>query len=228
MRVEHHRDRREMAKDAGYGSISWVSVLAGTLGAYGLSAALFAIAGGIAAGINGGRDFSGVSARDWKLSAGIIVAGVLFLSFLFGGYVAGRMARRRGMVNGALVFVVGVVLAAAVGVWGKEAGAGPSLAGALRHLGAPTTWDAWRFVGLVAGAAALALMLIGSMIGGADGERWHGKLVRRALDPTFGPDAEPAEPAPAAVEPVAEVEPARDEAAGDSEVPSTGRHLLHQ
>lgn len=222
MRVNRHRDRREMAHEAGSGSISWVSVLAGTLAAYGLTAALLAIAGGIASAINGGRNFSNIATRDLKLSAVIVVAVVLFLSFLFGGYVAGRMARRRGMINGLGVFVVGMVVAVGIAFWVKEAGAGPSLSGALRHLGAPTTWHEWRSVGPIAGAAALVAMLIASMLGGADGERWHTKLMRPAFDPTVGPDAEPAVISPEPAEPVAEETPV------PSDDPSNGRHLLHQ
>jgi hypothetical protein len=209
-----------MAHEAGFGPISWASVLAGTLAAYGLTAALLAIAGGIASAINGGRDFSNIATDDLKLSAAIVVAVLLFVSFLFGGYVAGRMARRRGMINGLGVFVFGVVIAVGLAFWVKEAGAGPSLSGALRHLGAPTTWHEWRSVSLIAGAAALVAMLVASMLGGADGERWHTKLMRRAYDPTVGPDAEPAVIAPAAEEPVAEEVPT------DSDDP-TRRHLLH-
>jgi hypothetical protein len=33
-------------------------------------------------------------------------------------------------------------------------------------------------------------MLVGSILGGVSGERWHGKLVARALDPTIGPEHE--------------------------------------
>ena len=33
-------------------------------------------------------------------------------------------------------------------------------------------------------------MLLGAVAGGFLGERWHGKLVRRALDPSVGPEAD--------------------------------------
>ena len=48
MHIERRRDRRALARDAGLGSVSGVSVVAGTLAAYALTAALLAIAGGIA------------------------------------------------------------------------------------------------------------------------------------------------------------------------------------
>jgi hypothetical protein len=187
--VETRRDRKALARDAGMGQLSFVSVLAGTLSAYGAVAVLLAIAGGIAAAVNSGTDFSNVAWTQLKAGTGIIVALVLLLSYFFGGYVAGRMARRSGIINGVGVFVLGVIIALAVGVLAKQAGAGSSLTTALRNVGAPTTWHEWRDVGTVAGIAALVAMLVGSMLGGGAGDRWHTKLVARAIDPMVGPEA---------------------------------------
>jgi hypothetical protein len=221
VQVERPKDRRALAHEAGFGSISWISVLGGTLAAYGLAAAVLAIAGGIAVLIHGGSNFSGVSASTLKVTTGIVVALVLFLAFLFGGYVAGRMARRRGILNGLAVFVLGVILAVGIGVWVKEAGGGPSLTQTLRDVGAPTTWHQWRAEGTLFGIIAVVAMFVASIIGGANGERWHTRLFQRALDPTFGPAASrPVEPTPApAAEPVVEND--------DSEDRSTWRHLMH-
>jgi hypothetical protein len=188
--VESSRDRRALAREAGLGSISWISVLAGALAAYGLTAILLAIAGGIAAAVNSGTNFGNVSWTDLKTGTGIIVGVILFASYVFGGYVAGRMARRSGHANGVAVFVVGVMLALAVGLWVKLAGGGSSITTTLRSVGAPTTWQEWSDVGTVAGVASLAGMLIGSVIGGVAGERWHSKLLARAHDPNLGPEAE--------------------------------------
>jgi hypothetical protein len=189
-RVETGRDRRALARDAGLGQLSAVSILAGTLAAYGAVAVLLAVAGGIAAAANSGTDFSNVAWTQLKTGTGIIVAAVLLVSYLFGGYVSGRMARRSGFVNGLGVFVLGVVIALVVGVLVKQAGGGSSITTALRNVGAPTTWNEWRDVGTIAGVAALAAMLFGAVLGGAAGERWHGKLLARALDPAIGPEAE--------------------------------------
>ncbi|MGH9895461.1 MAG: hypothetical protein ACREA0_26450, partial [bacterium] len=49
-----------------------------------------------------------------------VAAGVIFVSFLFGGWVAGRMARYDGAINGvavALWILVLVVLFTALGVY---------------------------------------------------------------------------------------------------------------
>ena len=84
-------------------------------------------AGGIAAAVNSGTDFSNVAWTNIKAGTGIIVAVILLVSYFFGGYVAGRMARRSGVLNGIGVFVLGVVIALAVGVLAKQAGAGSNL-----------------------------------------------------------------------------------------------------
>jgi len=54
----------------------------------------------------------------------------------------------------------------------------------------PTTGSEWRDVITVAGIASLAAMLVGALAGGVLGERWHAKLVTRALDPRIGAEAE--------------------------------------
>jgi hypothetical protein len=188
--LENHQDRQVLAREAGLGSLSWISVLAGTLAAYGLTAVLLAIIGGVAAAVNSGTNFNNVSWTDLKAGTGIIVGVILFVSYIFGGYVAGRMARRSGHLNGVAVFFVGVILALAVGLWVKLAGGGTGITTTLRNVGAPTTWHEWRDVGTVAGLAALAGMLIGSVVGGMAGEQWHTKLMARVLDPNLGPEAE--------------------------------------
>src|SRR3984893_2775145 len=184
-RVETSRDRKALARDAGMGQLSAVSILAGTLAAYGAVAVLLAIAGGIAAAVNSGTDFSNVAWTQLKAGTGVIVAVVLLVSYFFGGYVSGRMARRSGVANGIGVFVLGVIIALVVGVLVKQAGGGSSITSALRNVGAPTTWHEWRDVGTIAGIAALVAMLLGSILGGSWGDRWHTKLLARALDPAI-------------------------------------------
>jgi MFS family permease len=112
--VETRHDRAELAHDAGKRKMSFVSVLAGTLVAYGAFAVLAAIAAAVAKGVGFETD---LSTNEWEqlgVAGGAVVAVVLFASYYFGGYVAGRMARRAGSFNGFMVFVLGVVLAVGV------------------------------------------------------------------------------------------------------------------
>ena len=63
-------------------------------------------------------------------------------------------------------------------------GASPAV---LRSLGIPTTGAEWSDVGTLAGIGSLAAMLVGALLGGMLGERWHTKLTRRAASPNDGP-----------------------------------------
>jgi hypothetical protein len=190
--VENARDRTVLARDAGLPRASFISGLAGTMVAYGASIVLVAVAAGIAARVSN-TDTSTLTSYDWRRIGGgsaVVLAVALLVSYLFGGYVAGRMARRAGALNGFLVFVLSIaVVGVAVALIGTKTDSG-TIVDDLRRAGIPTTTSEWRDIGTVAGIASLAAMLIGSVLGGALGERWHGKLLTRALDPEIGPEAE--------------------------------------
>ena len=176
-----------LAHDAGFGKLSFTSALAGMLCAFGCFAVLAAIAGVVlrVMGVESTEDISG-DWRDVGVGTGIALAVVLFLSYLFGGYVAGRMARRAGALNGLLAFVLGVLVVAGVGAAIGTQTDADTLTSNLRSIGVPTSGEEWAAIGSIAGAVALACMLLGSLLGGALGERWHGKLLTRALDPSYG------------------------------------------
>jgi hypothetical protein len=151
--IETSRDRVALARDAGLGRISGVSILSGVLVAYGAFA-------------------------------------VLFLCWLFGGYVAGRMARRSGVANGIATFVLGIVVIAVVAVIARASSDASTIRENLRSVGLPTTGSEWKDIFSVAGIASLAAMVVGSVLGGSLGERWHAKLLARAVDPDVGAEAQ--------------------------------------
>jgi|GEM_PF-1890168 len=186
--LESGRDRRALAADAGFGSLSIGSVLAGVLVAYGAFAILVGIAAAVVDALNIDTDIT----TDYErlgILGGLIVAGILLLSYLFGGYVAGRMARRAGLFNGFLVAILGLAVAAGVAAIVRSTDAA-TINSNLRSLGVPTTADEYGQAFTVAGIASLAAILLGSLVGGALGERWHGKLLARAVNPTIGTEAE--------------------------------------
>ncbi len=188
--AETGSDRVALANEAGMGRISLLGVVAGTLVAYGAFVVLFAIASAIATAISDDIDLPNLNWAQLGIVSSLIVAVVLLLSYFFGGYVAGRMARRSGAVNGVLVFVLSLLvmvvltLLVAVAVDNKDA-----IAANLRNAGIPTTWDEWGDAATIAGLASLVAMLLGAVLGGIAGERWHGKLARRAMDPSVGAQA---------------------------------------
>jgi hypothetical protein len=218
-------DRASLAREAGVGKLSFISVLAGTLVAYGAFAVLVALVGAAATAIGFTND---LSSNDWaRLGTGSAIAGaiVLFVAYLFGGYVAGRMARRAGLLNGLAVFVLAIVLIAAVGAIVASQADADTIGTNLRSLGIPTSGSEWSDIGTLAGIASLAAMLIGALVGGVLGERWHSKLTRRAVSgkyssdpgdrPTTGERASTAPPRnPEERNPAGQDHPERDRAGG--------------
>jgi hypothetical protein len=172
------------------GRISPLSVLAGALCGLAAVEALVAIAGAIVVAINGGTNFGSWSASQFKTLTGAVVAAALFLGFVLAGYVAGRMSRRRGATHGLLAGVVGVVLAGAVAAALQASGADNGLARVAHHIQVADTWQQWRTFGLIGVVVAAVAIVLGGLFGGIKGEQWHGKLLARAVDPSYGPEAE--------------------------------------
>ena len=107
---ETRRDRRDLAREAGLGRLSVVSLLGGVAAAV----SAFALLMGAAAAATAAVDFdTDLMSQEWKnidAPDAAILSVALFLACLFGGYVAGRMARRTGLSHGFYTFALGVVL----------------------------------------------------------------------------------------------------------------------
>lgn len=111
---------------------------------------------------------------DQDLSVGGLVAGlvVLFLACLAGGWVAGRIARRRGGLHG-LVAVLWIVLLA--GILAALAAIFGGDLDVTDEVGLPSWFsdDAWTVAAIVTGVVALLLALAGGYLGGRLGGRHH-------------------------------------------------------
>ena len=191
MWVEGKSDRLELAREAGWGGVSWRSVVAGVLVAYGVMGACIGIAAAVLHPM--GFSLDNLSDDDWQrvgLVAGLAAAAVFLGAFTFGGYTAGRMARRAGLRNGVLVVVLGVVLLLVVAAVAQLEGATSAIADRLESLGAPTDGTTWYGLGVSSAAVALGGMILGGVLGGVRGERWHQRLLVRAANPDIGPEAD--------------------------------------
>ena len=181
---------RETAQEAGFGTISPLSIIAGVISAYGAFAIVAAIVGAVLTEVDVDTEFRTDDFTSSGFVAALASAAVLFVAYLFGGYVAGRMARRAGMLHGILVFVTSIVLGAIVGGVVSAIGDNSEIESNLRSIGIPTSTDQFDDVAIVGVIVSLAAILLGSMLGGMLGERWHTKLARRVADPSIGPAAE--------------------------------------
>ncbi|WP_426572137.1 TIGR04086 family membrane protein [Aquihabitans sp. McL0605] len=184
------RDHREAAAEAGLGGVSPVSVLAGLVTAYGTFAVVAAIAGSVLASADVNTEFR---TNDWTGSgavASVTAAAVLLVAYLFGGYVAGRMARRRGALHGVLLFVATLIVGAVAGGIVAALTDDAAIRSNLRSIGVPTTTDQITGVAVAGVILSLAAILLGSVLGGVLGERWHTRFAARLADPEVGTSAD--------------------------------------
>jgi hypothetical protein len=182
--VEKPKTRSDLAQLAGRGPFSLFSTLAGVLVCYAMFALLLAGAVAILRGNGSQLDLS-ENWGDLSNRGGLLLGALLFVSYLFAGYIAGRMAWRRGAAHGLLVFFGSILLvgvaAALLHTFTKPDDV-EGVTDALKSFGVPTTGGDWGNVGPVVWVASLAGMLLGSVLGGMIGERWFTRVSRRALD----------------------------------------------
>ena len=97
-----------------------------------------------------------------------ILSAALFLAWLFGGYVAGRMARRAGLSHGFYTWALGAVLLVGAVAGLDQMTQSDALPTALRTLGVPTVFDEWRDLPALVGLA-WALTALGGACSAARG-----------------------------------------------------------
>jgi hypothetical protein len=174
-------ERRDIV--AARGGVSAGAILTGVVVAFGSGFILAAVIAGILTAI--GVNDTNVTRGDLVhggIAAGIGLVIVQFLSYLWGGYTAGRMARGAGVINGLLVPVTALIIGVIVGAIAYGLGSEISLQSFnlpfnvtnLTHRGNVQQW------GLILGLAALVAMFAGAILGGGLGARWHTKLERGA------------------------------------------------
>ena len=163
------------------GGLSLWSILTGVLVAFGVMFLLSAIAGAVILNTGLEDDIAAGTAVEVGIGAVIALALVQFLSYLWGGYTAGRMARGTGFANGLLVPITALVIAALVFGIAEALGETTSLGLPFVENRLPTNNDALLDLGVAGGIASLVAMLLGGLLGGILGARWHTKLERRAI-----------------------------------------------
>ena len=183
---EAAEDREARLRDM-YGGVDWLASFLGfvfvVVGAtvFSLIASLVLVPLGFPPDLGGGEIGAAVI-------TGLVLIGLLiFLTFFFGGYVAGRLARFDGGRNGAMLlvwsFVAILILALAAGIFSGFLPAGVSdRVGNLLDGVSSTVGDlaAAGPVGIVVAVGALLLALLGGFLGGRLGARYHAEIDRSA------------------------------------------------
>ena len=157
-----------------FGGIKWGAAFFGWLSANGLAVLLIALvsAAGVAIGLTQGvpsADEATSNAGGIGLGGGIALLVVLFLAYLAGGYVAGRMSRFDGVRQGVAVWLIGLLVVVVLAVVGAVAGAKYNVLSQLNLPRIPVDEGTATTAGIIALAAVL---------GGKLGERFHRKVDR--------------------------------------------------
>jgi hypothetical protein len=161
------------------GGVAFGPILTGVVVAFGSMFLLSAIIGGVLASL--GLIESNVSsgeAIDAGIGAGIALVIAQFLSYLWGGYTAGRMARGSGIANGLLVPLTALIVAVIVGGIATGLGAETNLNLPFTTNQLPLENNNLVNWGIGIGIASLVAMFLGGALGGGMGARWHTKLER--------------------------------------------------
>jgi hypothetical protein len=182
------RQQAVAAQKERFGGISWGAAFFGWLSANGMAVILIALlsAGGLALGLSdtvATADEAADSATSGiGLGAGIALLVVLFLAYLAGGYVAGRMSRFDGVKQGIAVWVIGLLVVLLLALAGFLFGSEYNVLSQLNLPRIPVDEGTLTTAGIIALAAVLVATLLGAVLGGLLGTRYHRKVDRVGFD----------------------------------------------
>lgn len=174
-------EEREARLGDMYGGVDWLASFLGFVFAAVAGGILFAILSLVLVPLGVSVQIGG-QLGPAAITALALLAILIFLTFLFGGYVSGRLARFDGGRNGAMVvlwtFIIGflgfVIASFLPGSTGDAMrdfiqGSAMPLAGEILNLGA---------VGIAVAVAAVLMAVLGGVVGGRLGGRYHSEIDR--------------------------------------------------
>ena len=121
-------------------------------------------------------------AGEIGIGGGIAVLVVLFLAYLAGGYVAGRMARFDGARQGLAVWLVGLLVVLLLAAAGALLGAQYNVLQQLNLPRIPIDEGTATTAGIITLVAILLVTLLGAVLGGKLGDRYHRQVDRAGFD----------------------------------------------
>lgn len=174
-------EREDRLRDM-YGGVDWLASFLGFIFAVVAASVLSAIAGLILIPLGLSLDLSSGTLGAGAITGLVLLAALVFLTFFFGGYVAGRLARFDGGRNGMMTVVWTVAAMIAVvaisgflpgGIFESFRGFMESsvlpLLGNLSNLG---------IAGIVIMVAIVLVAVLGGLLGGRVGSRYHSEIDR--------------------------------------------------
>ena len=172
-----------------FGGLKFGSDFFGWLTATGTAVLLTALVAGMGAalGLSNGTTVGDVqnNAGAVGLGGGIALLVIIFISYFAGGYVAGRMARFSGLKQGLGVWLWAIIVAIVVAVIGVIAGSRFDILARLNGFPRiPVNEGTLTKAGIVTAVALVLVSLIGALLGGLVGMRYHRRVDRVGFEPT--------------------------------------------
>ncbi len=180
-----HDDRDVLRREKEeFGGIRFFLAFFGWLTATGAVVLLTAIVTGVLALIGVQTSVSGTPSKGAEAAAGIVgivvLAFVLFVGYYIGGYVAGRMARFSGLKQGLAVWLWAVIIAVVVAIVAAVAGSNLGAFKQLSSVSLPIDGATATGTGIASLLVAIVFSLVGALLGGLGGMRFHRKVDRFA------------------------------------------------
>ena len=188
-------DSREVvrAQKERFGGMKFGSCFFGWLAASGtavLLTALLAAAGtafGLSKNVTAGQVSSqaGGNAQTVGVVGAIVLLVIVFIAYLAGGYVAGRMARFNGLRQGLGVWLWSIIAAIVVAILTAVAGSKFNVLANLNGFPRiPINEGTLTTAGIITAIAVAVAALVGALLGGLAGMAFHRRVDKADLDIT--------------------------------------------
>ncbi len=171
-----------------FGGMKFGSAFFGWLTATGMFVLLSALVGALAALFGAGSNLSATDlasgsgeAQTTGITAAVVLGVILLVSYFAGGYVAGRMARFSGVKQGVAVWLWAIIVAVVLTIIGVIIGNQANVTERFQGLGVPSAQDLTG-PGLIGLLVVAAVALLGAILGGLAGMRYHRKIDRTDFD----------------------------------------------
>ena len=175
-----------------FGGIKAGSAFFGWLTATGMAVLLTALvaAAGTAVGLANNTDVNAAVNQAAQNSGTVGLVGIivllviLFLSYYCGGYVAGRMARFNGARQGLMVWIWALIAAVVIAILGLLAGQQYNVLANLNSFPRiPVNEGQLTTTSIIAAVVVAAVALVGAVLGGLAGMRFHRRVDRAGFTP---------------------------------------------